>query len=315
MSLPTTVLPFASRYASVHGHSVHFTEWGSGEDVIVMWHGLARTGRDFDTPGLYYALKGCGRPLLDRSWLSLVPHRFRVICPDTIGRGMSSWSSDPDKEVGACRLRDPGASHHGRPRAALTPDAPQYQIPFYAELAKALLDALGVDKVLWVGTSMGGAIGMFAAAGPLKGRIMRLVMNDIGPALNPVAVERIRSYVTSTVEFDSVEAVEKALRLVYKPFGALTDEEWRTMADSSSRRLPSGKFALHYDPAVMKAFAEGVTAFDMWESFEGVECPAMVLRGADSDLLMEETVTAMKDRKPECVVGGVGGWWEGGRSR
>lgn len=150
--------------------------------------------------------------------------RYRVLCPDTLGRGLSQWSVCPQEE---------------------------YLPTFYAKMAVEMLDSLGVDKLRWVGTSMGGIVGMILAVGQLRGRITQLVLNDIAPVLNPAAVERIKSYVGATPEFDTVQEVEAALRLIYKPFGTLSDEEWRTMAVTSCRRLPSGKLTLHYDPSVM----------------------------------------------------------------
>src|SRR3954471_4927328 len=138
-----------SRYAEVLGTELHYTEWGEGQaETVVAWHGLARTGRDMDE---------IAAPLAPR---------YRVICPDTIGRGLSQWSRDP--------VRD-------------------YCFAHYEQLAIGLLDQLGIERVHWLGTSMGGALGLRLAAGPLKGRIRRLVLNDIGPRLAPAAVERIRS--------------------------------------------------------------------------------------------------------------------------
>lgn len=148
-----------------------------------------------------------------------------MLCPDTLGRGLSQWAASPEEE---------------------------YLPTFYAKMAVEMLDSLGVNKLRWVGTSMGGIVGMLLAATSLRDRITQLVLNDIAPVLNPVAVERIKAYVGATPEFGTVQEVEAALRFIYKPFGALSDEEWRTMAVTSCRRLPSGKLTLHYDPSVME---------------------------------------------------------------
>src|SRR5262249_17773079 len=134
----------ASRYLTVLGRELHYVEWGARDrDVVVMWHGLARTSRDFDD---------LAENLADR---------YRIICPDTIGRGLSQWSPAPEKE---------------------------YCLDFYAALAAALVDALGIARLRWIGTSMGGAIGMKTAAGALKDRISHLVLNDIGPKVADAAV-------------------------------------------------------------------------------------------------------------------------------
>ena len=126
-----------SRYLRCAGRELHCTDWGPpGAPLVLAWHGLARTGRDMDDIAAHLA------------------QRYRVICPDTIGRGLSQWSPQPAQE---------------------------YCLAFYARLAAALLDQLGLDQVHWLGTSMGGAIGLKAASGSLRGRIRRLVLNDVGP--------------------------------------------------------------------------------------------------------------------------------------
>jgi pimeloyl-ACP methyl ester carboxylesterase len=119
-----------SHYRVCEEREIHYTEWGEEHDeVVIAWHGLARTGRDMDDIAAHLA------------------RRFHVICPDTIGRGLSQWSPQPERE---------------------------YCLDFYARLAVALLEQLEIQKCHWLGTSMGGALGIRLAAGPLKGRIRRL---------------------------------------------------------------------------------------------------------------------------------------------
>lgn len=256
-----------SRYIHAAGHEFHVTEWeaAAGAPVLVMWHGLARTGRDFDT--LAAALAG----------------RYRILCPDTLGRGLSGWAREPERE---------------------------YTLAAYMEHAVALLAGLGVSGPLdWVGTSMGGALGMLLAAGPLKGRITRLVMNDMGPSLNPAAVARIRSYVTAPPDFATLTEFEAFLRLIYKPYGFQTDAEWRRMAESSVRRRDDGRLTVHYDPAVMRVFAATAGDFEIWGEYDRVTCPVMVLRGAESDLLLPEVAEEMTRRGPGArleVIPGCG---------
>ena len=137
----------SSHYARVLDREIHFMQWGNRDaPVLVAAHGLARTGRDMDDLA---------------AWFS---DRFCVICPDTIGRGLSQWSPDPDTEYG---------------------------MDFYVRHVTALLDSLGIGRMAWVGTSMGGAVGMVAAAGPLGGRITHLVLNDNAPELAAPAIARI----------------------------------------------------------------------------------------------------------------------------
>lgn len=255
-----------SRFIHAAGHEFHVTEWGRPEaPVLVMWHGLARTGRDFDTLA------------------AILADRFRVLCPDTLGRGLSGWAREP---------------------------AAEYTLAAYAGHAVALLDALGVAGPLdWVGTSMGGAVGMLLAAGSLRGRIGRLVMNDMGPALNPAAVARIRSYVTAPPDFATMTEFEAFLRQVYRPYGFLSDVEWRRMAETSVRRRDDGRLTVHYDPAVMRVFAETAGDFEAWAEYDRVQCPTLVLRGAESDLLLLQVAEEMTRRGPKArleVIAGCG---------
>ncbi|MEW5729080.1 MAG: alpha/beta hydrolase [Pseudomonadota bacterium] len=245
-----------SLYLPIAEHELHVTEWGDpAAPAVVMWHGLARTGRDFDTIAAALA------------------QRWRVICPDTIGRGLSSWSADPEAD---------------------------YTLAAYAGHAVEMLDRLGVAACRWLGTSMGGALGMIAAAGPLRDRIERLVLNDIGPSLNPAAVERIRAYVTTVPDFPTMSEFEKFLRLVYQPYGRLTDAEWRRMAETSARRRGDGRITVHYDPKVMEVFARHADAYELWPAYDAVDCPTLALRGENSDLLLPEVFAAMGRRGPKA---------------
>ncbi|HTH17753.1 MAG TPA: alpha/beta hydrolase [Magnetospirillum sp.] len=253
-----------SRYLSVAGHEIHVTEWGDrAAPPVVMWHGLARVGRDFD--------------VLARA---LAP-MYRIICPDTIGRGLSSWSAKPDED---------------------------YTIHTYCAHAIEIMDQLGIGKARWVGTSMGGIIGM-ALAGSEAGaaRIERLVINDVGPELVAEAVDRIKAYVTMVPEFPTIERFEAFLRVAYAPFGKLTDSEWRNLAETSVRRRDSGTFSAHYDPAVMRVFAETAGAMDMWELYDNIRCPTLVLRGETSDLLAPLVAEAMTKRGPKALLISVDG--------
>lgn len=246
-----------SSYLSLLGHEVHVTEWGDPTAApLVMWHGLARTGRDFDTAARRLA------------------QRYRIVCPDTIGRGLSSWSAEPDRD---------------------------YTVPAYCLHAIALLDALGIERCRWVGTSMGGIIGMALAGTPeVARRIERLVVNDAGPRLNQAAIDRIKAYVTVVPEFATMAEFEKFLRFVYAPFGALSDAEWQVMAETSMRRRDNGKISSHFDPAVMRVFAEQFGHFDMWEIFDAIACPTLVLRGEASDLLEAAVADEMTTRGPKA---------------
>jgi pimeloyl-ACP methyl ester carboxylesterase len=231
--------------------------------VVVAWHGLARTGRDMDPLAAHLCAQG-----------------WRVVCPDTIGRGLSQWSPRPEAE---------------------------YCLDFYARIARSLVDQLGLERFHWVGTSMGGAIGMVCAAGTLQGRIERLVLNDIGPQLAAPAVQRIRSYAGSPAAFDTMGELERYFRTVYKPYGYLPDAQWRLLAESSARRLPDGRVTPHYDPAMVMQFEHHPQDYELWPTFDRIDVPVLCLRGADSDLLLAETAEAMRDRGPRALVVTIAG--------
>lgn len=247
-----------SRYLRCEGREIHYTEWGAEHaDTVIAWHGLARTGRDMDDIAEHLA------------------QRWRVLCPDTIGRGLSQWSPEPERE---------------------------YCLAFYVKLAVAFVDQLGIDRCHWLGTSMGGAIGTRAAAGPLRGRIRRLVLNDNGPQLAPAAIERIRTYAGAPAAFATVTELEQYFRTVYKPFGWLSDAQWRRLTETSVRRLPDGRVTPHYDPAMVMQFTHHENDYDLWDAWDTLDLPVLCLRGEHSDLLLRETADAMRSRGPRSVV-------------
>ena len=247
-----------SIYLDAAGFEVHATAWGATDAPgLVMWHGLARSGRDFDC---------IARSLADR---------YHVVCPDTIGRGLSAWSPDPARD---------------------------YCFANYMRIARSLADQLGFDRLTWLGTSMGGTLGMRLAAGPLEGRIDRLIVNDIGPTLPAIAVDRIKSYVGNPPEFDTLTALEAYFREIYVPFGPHTDAQWRHMAETSFRRLPSGKVTTHYDPAIVRQFFDHANDYEIWEAFDALDVPLLLLHGADSDLLLPEIIAEMQQRQPAMQV-------------
>lgn len=248
---------FRSRFLNCAGREVHVAEWGdSDSSAAVLWHGLTRTGRDFDELAL-----GLG----DIRW---------VLCPDTPGRGLSEWLPGSDYTLGA-----------------------------YAETAAALLDGLGVGECDWVGTSMGGLLGIHMAAGRLRGRIRRLVINDVGPEIPLGAMARIAAYAGNPKSFERVSDFALWMREAYSPFGENPDSYWERLARTSCRRLPDGRITAHYDPEIVSPFsrlAGGSGGLDMWAEYDGLECPVLLLRGAESDVLPEKTAAEMTRRGPRA---------------
>lgn len=247
-----------SGYLICEGREIHYTEWGGGNaQTVIAWHGLARTGRDMDDIAAHLA------------------KRYRVICPDTIGRGLSQWSPAPERE---------------------------YCLDFYGQVAVELLDALRVEKLHWLGTSMGGALGIRLAAGRLRGRIRRLILNDIGPQLGAAAVERIRAYAGRPSAFERMSELEQYFRTIYAPYGCLTDAQWRRLAETSARRLSDGRVTPHYDPKMVLQFEHHPADYDQWEAYDSIDVPTLCLRGESSDLLLADTAEAMRRRGPRAVV-------------
>lgn len=204
---------------------------------------------------------------------AMLSQHWRVACPDVVGRGRSDW------------LRDPAG----------------YAYPQYVADMTALIARLGVAGVDWVGTSMGGIIGMMMAAQP-NSPIRRLVLNDVGPFVPKAALERIAGYVGLAPRFDSIGDLEAHLRKVHQPFGPLADVDWRHLALQGYRRLDDGGFALAYDPGIAQAFRTEIRDVAFWSVWDAITCPVLVLRGATSDLLLAETAAEMTRRGPKAAL-------------
>ncbi len=149
---------------------------------------------------------------------------------------------------------------------------------------------------------MGGAIGLRAAAQALRGRIRKLVMNDIGPELPMAAQQRILTYAGSPSAFATVSELEAYFRTIYKPYGWLSDAQWRRLTETSTRRLPDGRVTPHYDPAMVRQFAVHPNDYLQWDAWDALDIPVLALRGESSDLLLPEVAEAMRNRGPRAVV-------------
>jgi pimeloyl-ACP methyl ester carboxylesterase len=211
---------------------------------------------------------------------ALAPH-YRVVCPDVAGRGASDW------------LRNPM----------------EYQVPTYAADMVTLIARLNVELVHWVGTSMGGLIGMTLAALP-GAPISRLVLNDVGPVVTGVSLARIGTYLGTAPRFSSIAAAEQYIRMISAPFGPHSDAQWRFLTEHVVRQDADGQFRLHYDPNLAVPFAKGMEAAGkdgpkdmlLWPYYDAISCPTLVTRGAQSDLLTAETAQAMRQRGPKAKL-------------
>jgi len=247
-----------------------YKEWGDPKNprVLVCVHGVTRVSDDFDNMAM---------ALCDR---------YRVVCPDVVGRGRSE------------RLQNPQ----------------HYQVPQYVSDMVTLLARLDAESVHWFGTSMGGLIGMGLAS--LKDSpVSKLVLNDVGPALSPAALARIGDYVGKDVRFATFDEAARYIRDISLPFGPHSEEEWRKLAADALKQDSDGKWVLHYDPGLavpikattpeMMQRAEAM----LWMAYDAISCPTLLVRGAQSDLLTPEVAHAMTARGPKArlvEIPGVG---------
>jgi pimeloyl-ACP methyl ester carboxylesterase len=241
-----------------------YWEWGDAgaADVLLCLHGLTRQGRDFDT--LARAMAG----------------RYRVVCPDVIGRGRSEWLADP---MG-------------------------YALPHYVAHMVTLLARLDLRHVDVVGTSMGGLIGLGLAS--LAGSpVRKLVLNDVGPVIEAQAIQRIGSYIGQPAHWPSEATAAAALRAISTGFGPHTDVQWleltRPQLKPDEQR---GGFMPRCDPAIavpFKAITPALASLGeaaLWQAYDNLRCPTLLLRGADSDLLSHDTALAMTRRGPRASL-------------
>jgi pimeloyl-ACP methyl ester carboxylesterase len=204
---------------------------------------------------------------------AVLQEHARVICPDMVGRGLSDPLGNPE----------------------------HYALPTYVAHTLQLMDKLELREVDWVGTSMGGLIGMGVAASGAP--IRRLVLNDIGPFIPKAALERINIYLGLSLSFASLEALDAHLREIHAGFGALSDAEWRHLAEHSASRREDGTFRLSYDQRLGVPMKRGpIEDVDLWPVWDQIRCPVLVLRGVQSDLLLPATAAEMTRRGPRAEV-------------
>lgn len=248
-------------------------QWGdaAAAHLIVCVHGLSRQGRDFD--------------VLAQALVARAGHPLRVVCPDVVGRGRSDWLKEP---MG-------------------------YQIPQYLGDMLAMLAQLQAQAPIgtfdWVGTSMGGLIGMGMSGTPdlpLPRPVRKLVLNDVGPAIQWQALQRIGSYLGHTGRFESIRQAADAMEAISASFGPHTPEQWMALSQAMVRQLPEGGVTLHYDPDIAVPFrtvtqasaAQGQAA--LWQLYDNIRAETLLVRGAQSDLLSRETAQAMTQRGPRA---------------
>ena len=255
-----------------------YWQWGNptAAHVVLCVHGLSRQGRDFDTLAAHLVEKALGD--------------IRVICPDVVGRGQSDW------------LKDPMA----------------YQIPTYAADMLALLAQLHqqvpITTLDWVGTSMGGLIGLVVCGQPglpLPVAVNKLVLNDVGPVIEWSSIVRIGTYLGAPVTFDSIQQGADAMWAISSGFGPHTAEQWLRLSQPMLRPVDSAsdsRLRLHYDPALAVPFRQATqestlqSEKTLWQLYDNIGAQTLLLRGADSDLLSPATAQAMGQRGPKAQL-------------
>jgi pimeloyl-ACP methyl ester carboxylesterase len=237
-------------------------------------HGLVRVAYtewgSRDAQQVVVCVHGLTRNSRDFDFLArrLAAKGMRVVAPDLPGRGRSDW---------------------------VTP-ATDYATPLYLATASAVIARTGAAEVDWIGTSLGGHVGMELAA--LEGApIRRLILNDFGARISGSALQRIGTYLRTKRHFEDIPALEAHLRSIHEPFGKLTDAQWRHLAEHSAVKTDEGDYRQHYDTAIGRAFSWPLMVdIALWNVWEKVSCPTLVLRGEDSDLLHASTVREMLKR-------------------
>ncbi len=259
-----------------------YWQWGQPDSghLVICVHGLTRQGRDFDV---------LARALCEHA--GRAGSSLRVICPDVVGRGKSDWLEDPA----------------------------WYQIPVYAADMLTLLAQLHAQSPIhvldWVGTSMGGLIGIGICgrtAAPLPQPVRKLVLNDVGPTLEWLALQRIGAYLGKSGEFANLQEAAAAMWAISSSFGPHTPEQWLELSRHMVTPAETGgqvagqRLRLHYDPAIAQPFRAATQASTeqgqaaLWQLYEQISAQTLLLRGADSDLLSRATATAMTQRGPRA---------------
>jgi pimeloyl-ACP methyl ester carboxylesterase len=244
-----------------------YWDWGRADHshVVVCVHGVSRQGRDFD--------------VLARALIGPDGQRCRVVSVDIAGRGYSDWLPDPT----------------------------QYQVPSYAADMLGLLATLrerdGAQTIDWVGTSMGGLIGIALAPQP-SADLRKLVLNDVGPVVQWAALQRIASYIGADKRFATEQEAVDYLWQLSLTFGPHTPQQWLDFSRPMLRK-DGDLFKLHYDPAIgvpVRATTPELAAQSealLWQLYDAITCDTLLLRGAESDLLSRATAQAMCQRGPK----------------
>ena len=230
---------------------------------------------DSHNPKVLICVHGMTRTGRDFDFLAAaLEQEYRVICPDVVGRGQSDWLDDKA----------------------------DYTYPLYVSDMAMLMARVDAERIDWIGTSMGGLIGIFLAS--YAGTpIHKLLVNDVGPLIPAAGLKRIAKYVGQQITWDTFDAMDRALRIYAPTFGKLTDVQWRHMLIHSSRQLDDGRYTMGYDPGIAEVFnTMEMKDIDLWPVWDAIRCPTLLLRGAYSDVLNHADAIAMTERGPRAKL-------------
>lgn len=251
--------------------------------ALGLYHMAYREWGDLSNPKVLVCVHGLTRNSLDFEKLAqALADEYRVIAPDVVGRGESDYLVDP---MG-------------------------YNTFTYAADMVTLLAKAGVEEVSWLGTSMGGLIGMLLAGQP-NSPIKRLILNDVGPLLSLQALKRIVSYVGAPYEFADFDVAKRYIRMIFAPFALENEADWNQLIQNSLKPNGKGGYRFNYDQNISKPLQQALlgTDIDLWPVYDRIKCPTLLVHGADSDLLSSQSASEMTTRGPKAtlkVVTGVG---------
>lgn len=245
---------YESHFIKLGGEELHVRTLGDPSlPHLLCVHGLTRSGRDFDHVALAFQ------------------HDFFVMMPDLPGRGLSTWSDNPEET---------------------------YRLPRYAEQMAQLMDHFGSRHVFWLGTSLGGLIAMHGAGGVLMGRLAAIILNDVGPVIPTETAQLIADYTTHPQIFDRPSDMLDHVRDMYQLFGVQSEQEWKIFLRRSLRRTDDGRFTFQHDPRVLLGAQKYVGDFDLLDKFAGISVPILLIHGALSGLVTDSHVAEMRAMQP-----------------
>ena len=248
-----------SRFLTCQDRNIHFLEWGNEDrETVIIWHGVTGTAQDHGELATRLA------------------ENYHVICPDSIGCGLSDWTHD--------KKQDPG-------------------LTFYAQIARDLLAQLGPKSIRWIGASKGGGLGIILAHIMTECPITHLVLNDVGPGFPDWLRQAAMINISEPHHFKTFPDFKAHLRDMFAKGGLmLEDKEWDHLARNWSRRTDEGHFTFQNDPALANQFSLHAGDFNLWDHYEKITAPTLLIRGAGKSIVSDFETEKMQITGPKCAL-------------